>query len=254
MTELKIIDINKTTIETNPPRCFLNQKHPGYITKRSWLEQRFSEGLTIKHLIIKENKKTIGFIEYIPGENAWRAVTANNYLFIHCLWISPNAYKNQGHGSLLINHVIHDAKKQNKNGVAVVTSEGPFMTGKAIFEKNGFTSIASAKPSYELMINSLKNGPVPTFNNWEQQLQKCQDLQIIYAPQCPWVVRSIQEISEYVKKHNIIINFTELKTANEAQNAPSPYSVFNLIYNGKLLVDHYISIRRFETVLKKEVP
>lgn len=253
MQELKIIDINIDTIDTNPPRCFLNPKHPGYITKRSWLKQRFSEGLTIKHLITIDNKKTIGFIEYIPGENAWRAVTANNYLFIHCLWISPNIYKSQGYGSLLIKQVIHDAKQQNKYGVGVVTSEGPFMAGKAIFEKNGFTSIASAKPSYELMSLPIKDGPAPTFTNWEQQLQKCQGLHIIYAHQCPWVARSIQEISEYADAHNINIKFTELNTAHEAQNAPSPYSVFNLIYNGKLLVDHYISLRRFGTILTKEV-
>lgn len=28
-----------------------------------------------------------GFIEYLPGEHAWRAVHADGYLFIHCLWV-----------------------------------------------------------------------------------------------------------------------------------------------------------------------
>jgi hypothetical protein len=27
------------------------------------------------------------FIEYIPGEQAWRAVHADGYLLIHCLWV-----------------------------------------------------------------------------------------------------------------------------------------------------------------------
>ena len=49
------------------------------------------------------------------------------------------------------------------------------------------------------------------------------------------------------------LKLTELKSAKEAQNAPSIYASFNLIYNGKLLADHYISNRRFENIINKEI-
>jgi hypothetical protein len=49
------------------------------------------------------------------------------------------------------------------------------------------------------------------------------------------------------------LNITELETAEQAQNAPSIYSVFNLVYDGKLLVDHYISNTRFLNIIKKEL-
>ena len=83
--------------------CFLNPKHEGHLKKLEWLQERFPEGLTIKHLFVEGEKRPIGFIEYVPGEYAWRAVDASGYMFIHCIWINSNKYKEKGHGSLLVN-------------------------------------------------------------------------------------------------------------------------------------------------------
>ena len=68
-------------------------------------------------------------------------VDAKGYLFIHCIWVSPNTYKEKGHGSRLVNECITNAKQEDKYGVAVVTSEGSFMVGKALFLKNRFKRI-----------------------------------------------------------------------------------------------------------------
>ena len=253
MTKVEIINIDINNISEYPPRCFLNPQNEGYQIKLKWLKKRFSQGLKMKQLYIENEKKAIGFIEYIPGEYAWRAVDAKGYMFIHCMWTSPNKYKNKGFASLLVNDCIKDAKESDKYGVAVVTSEGPFMAGKDLFLKNKFKSIASAKPSYELMVKTIKNGTLPKFKDWEKQLSNYEGLNIIYSNQCPWVARSIKEIKETAKKKGLDLKVIDLKTAEDAQNAPSIYSTFNLIYNGKLLVDHYISIKRFEKIIKKEI-
>jgi ribosomal protein S18 acetylase RimI-like enzyme len=252
MPDLEIIDVNETTIDKYPPVCFLNPKNEGYQIKRAWLKNRFAEGLKIKLLYVAAEKKPVGFIEYVPGEYAWRAVNAAGYLFIHCIWISPNKYKEHGYGSLLVEECIKDAAKAGKYGVAVVTSDGPFMTGKALFLKNGFTSVARTKP-FDLMVKPLKKGPLPQFKDWEQQLRNYKGLHVIYANQCPWVARSIKDLTEIAAKHGLELQVTELKTAQDAQNAPSLYAVFNLVYNGKLLVDHYISNPRFQNIIKKEL-
>ena len=89
--------------------------------------------------------------------------------------------------------------------------------------------------------------------DWQKQLSKYQGLNIIYSHQCPWVARSINELSEIAKKESLQLNLVELKNAKDAQNAPSIYASFNLIYNGKLLVDHYISSKRFQNIIKKEI-
>jgi hypothetical protein len=174
-------------------------------------------------------------------------------MFIHCIWISPNKHKRKGYGSLLVKECIKDAKTEGKYGVAVITSEGPFMAGKALFLKNEFKSAASVKPSFELMVKTLKKGSLPKFKDWEKQLSKYKGLNIIYANQCPWVARSIKDLGEIAKKKGLKLNVTELKNAKQAQNAPSIYATFNLVYNGKLLVDHYISNTRFLNIINKEV-
>jgi hypothetical protein len=251
MENVEIIDVNQNNISQYPPKCFLNPKNEGYQIKLEWLKKQFSEGLKIKLLYLEG--KCIGFIEYIPGEYAWRSVDAGNYMFIHCIWISPNKYKNKGQGSLLIKECIKDAKKQDKIGVAVVTSEGSFMAGKDLFLKNDFKSIDSSKPSFELMVKNLKKGILPKFKDCEKQLNKYQGLNLIYSNQCPWVARSIKELSETAKEKGLKLQVTEIKSAKEAQNAPSIYATFNLVYNKKILADHYISNKRFLNIINKEI-
>jgi len=250
-SKIEIISLNQENISQYPPKCFLNPKNEGHQIKLEWIKKRFSEGLKIKLLYL--GKKCIGFIEYIPGEYVWRAVDAMGYMFIHCIWISPNKNKEKGYGSLLVKECIGDAKKEEKYGVAVITSESAFMAGKDLFLKNGFESVTSAKPSFELMVKTLKKGPLPKFRDWEKQLSKYKGLNIIYSNQCPWVARFIYELDEIVKKKKLKLKVTELKNAKQAQNAPSIYGVFNLVYNGKLLADHYISNTRFLNIINKEI-
>jgi len=249
----KIVNVNSENILEYPPVCFLNPKNEGYLKKQDWLKKRFSEGLKIKMLFLEDEKKPVGFIEYVPGEYAWRAVDAKGYMFIHCIWISPNKNKEKGNGSLLVKECIKDAKKEGMYGVAVVTSEGSFMASKDLFLKNGFKSVAEAEPSMQLLVKTLKKGTIPKFKDTEKQLGKYKGLNIIYSIQCPWVARSIKELSETAKKKGLKLKVTELKTAKQAQNAPSIYATFNLVSDGRLLADRYISNRRFLNIIEKEL-
>ena len=53
--------------------------------------------------------------------------------------------------------------------------------------------------------------------------------------------------------HGLELKVTVLKSAREAQNAPSSYGVFSLLWNGRLLSDHYVSKARFKNLLRREV-
>ena len=90
------------------------------------------------------------------------------------------------------------------------------------------------------------------FNDWKTELSRYKGLHIVYSNQCPWVGRFVKDIRNKKEYRHLNLEFTELKTAKEAQKAPSPYATFNLIHNGKLLADHYISETRFKNILKKE--
>ena len=248
----KIIDVNLDNISLYPPTCFQNPNNEGYKIKLEWLRKRFAEGLKIKMLYIENDKKCHGFIEYIPGEYAWRALDAKGYLFIHCIWIYPNNIKHKGFGSLLVDECIKDAMQKKKNGVAVIAGDVTFMAKENLFIKNKFDIIEEYGP-FRLLIKSLKKGSKPKFKDTEKQLKKYKGLNIIYSNQCPWVSKFILDIDKFIKKKNLDLKITELKTCKQAQNAPSIYSVFNLVYNGKILADHYISKTRFQNIINKEL-
>jgi hypothetical protein len=112
--------------------------------------------------------------------------------------------------------------------------------------------VAATVLQHELLVNQEKPGPMPVFRDWQKELSGYHGLQIVYSRQCPWVARFINDIQMTLSEKGIKIEVTELTTAEQAQSAPSPSAVFSLIYNGRLLADHYISETRFMNILKKE--
>ena len=119
------------------------------------------------------------------------------------------------------------------------------------FHKAGF-EIVEESGKDQLLVKSFKKAQLPKFMNWQDELKKYQGLHILYSKQCPWVARSIEEFQAIIKERGLSINLVELKTAKKAQEAPSVYSVFNLIHNGKILADRYISATRLKNILNKE--
>jgi len=81
--DVKVVCIDAGNVAQHGFFCYKSKrKSEGYRRKLHWLEQRFSEGMKIR--IVYESGRCIGFIEYIPGEFAWRAVHAQDYMVIHC--------------------------------------------------------------------------------------------------------------------------------------------------------------------------
>ncbi len=245
---VKIIDINQDNIKDFLSICFCKKDSVGYNLKLDWVKKRLTEGLKIKFLTDDQDNIVHGYIEYINGESAWRAVDAKGYLFIHCLWITPNKYKKKGYASKLIAECLKDAKGQL--GVAAVASDDSFMANKDIFLKNGF-KIIQEDGKQQLLAKQLKKGGQPKFKDYKKQQAKYKGWHIVYSNQCPWVARFIAELDKRLT-NKLKITITELKSAKQAQAAPSIYSVFNLIHDGKILADHYISQTRLNNIVKND--
>jgi ribosomal protein S18 acetylase RimI-like enzyme len=247
-----IVDVNRENVSRYPVACFMNPASEGYRQKVAWLKKRLAEGLKIKLLYFENDRKCHGYIEYLPGECAWRAVESPGYLFIHCLWVYPDKAKNKGYGSLLLEECIRDAEEQGKYGVTAVASDGAFMAKKDIFLKNGFQAVETTG-MFTLLVKKLRKGPLPRFQDRDKQLGKYKGLNIVYSNQCPWVARFVAEIDELLQEKGLKVKITELKTARQAQAAPSIYGVFTLLQDGRILADHYISQRRFLNIMDKEL-
>ncbi len=232
--------------------CYINQKHPTYHLKIEWLNQRFKEGYTIKLAYQDGVKKAAGFIEYVPGKYNWRAVEADDYMFIHCIFIGAKKNQGVGLGKMLIEECEKDTKELGLKGIAVLTSDDTFMAKKDLFLKNGYEVIETAKPKYTLLAKKFTEAEAPKILDNSACLKDYKGLHLFYSKQCPWVARMVDELRDEIKAWNIDIEVHELTTPEEARKAPSPYGTFTLTYNEKVLSQHYISFRRLHNILKKE--
>lgn len=105
-----------------------------------------------------------GYIEYAPGEFAWRGVNAAGYMFIHCIWIHAKQYQRKGWGSLLVASCVDDAKKAGMSGVAALVREGPWMADRRLFLGNRFEVVDTAPPDYELVASRFDHrAAAPSF-------------------------------------------------------------------------------------------
>jgi GNAT superfamily N-acetyltransferase len=107
MKSAVVISIDRSNIKRTGFFCYMSKrKSEGFRRKLEWAKARLDEGMRIKMLELPER----GFIEYIPGEYAWRAVNADGYMVIHCLWVVGRS-KGKGFGALLLEECVGDAKK-----------------------------------------------------------------------------------------------------------------------------------------------
>ena len=246
---MQIITITPENAKQYKLGCINNPQHAGFKAKYEWLEERMKEGLVIK-LFIDENGKPGSFIEYVPGEYAWRTVSAQGYFFIHCLWTQPKANMKKGYASVLINECIADAERADTNGVAVVTSEGTWISGKKVFINLGFAEIAH-KDRFDLLVKKFKNVDNPRFT--EFNTDKYQGLHLLYAAQCPYAVSFMNDIKKYCEDIKVEITITKLSSPVDAQHNPSVFGTGAVIHNGKVMADHPVSKGRFKNIVTKEL-
>lgn len=252
MKATKIIEVTPKNVKEETLFCVKDITNPGFENKRIWFEKRYKEGLRMK-ILKDDTDKKIGFIEYVPAASAWRPVNADNFMFIHCMYVYSKKDRNQGIGGLLIDDAEKDARNRGMNGLCVMTSKGAWITNKTIFEKNGFKEV-DQRGRFELLSKKWKASvPEPQLFDWTAQQKKYQGWHLIYADQCPWHEKSVEAILNTAMDFEIDLQVTKMKTAEEAKKAPSGFGVFNLMHDGKLLEDHYLSATRFRSILKEEL-
>jgi GNAT superfamily N-acetyltransferase len=239
---MKIIDINESNVVEKGFFCNMSKKKSaGYQRKLKWLKRRFAEGLKIKMLDLSEGGR--GFIEYIPGEYAWRPVRAKEYMFIHCIWVVGKS-KGKGYGKFLLNECVEDAKKLGMKGVAVISSERSWLVRKAFLEKQGFEFVDQAPPSFGLLVKKFGKAHPPAFTgNWEAKLKRCgTGLTVFRSDQCPYIDNAVNILVDAAEQLEIKTKVIELKECRSVRaSSPSAYGTFNVVYNGSLLSYHYLT-------------
>ena len=235
----EIINVTQDNVEEVGFFCLMSRKQSeGYQRKLRWLKDRFAEGMKIK--LLKLPKR--GFIEYIPGAYAWRAVEAKGYMFIHCLWVVGKS-KGKGYAAQLLNECIEDAKRVGMNGVAIATAPGNWLIGNELFLQHGFVPADRAPLAFELLVKKFRDAPSPRFTgNWDEKMNRCgKGFTIFRSDQCPYLEDAVNYFNETANELNLSIKVIELKNAKEIRElAPTAYGVFNVVYDGKPFSYHYL--------------
>ena len=247
-----LVDVDRATVRDLPCCGVKDASHEGRCYKIRWLEEHFKLGLRAK-VLLTPDRRQCGYIEYLPGEFAWRGIDARGYLVIHCIWTFYKQYQHRGFGARMVQACIDDATQGGMYGVAVVARHSPWLASPSLFLANGFECVATAPPDYQLLVRkTLPSAPDPAFRPaGEDALAKYRrGLTIVTAGQCPHVARFAREIAECAEQEfDLKPRIVSLRSHTDAQNAPTPYAVFALIYKGRILADHQISRTRFRKIM-----
>jgi len=238
---MKIISIHAENVDKTGFFCMMSKKKsPGYQAKLNWIKERFVEGMELFMLDLKQGGR--GFIETIPAEKAWRPIVAPGYLAIQCIWVVGKS-KGNGYGQLLLDHVVNKAKVEGYRGVVMVTSDKVWLSHRNLFDKNGFEEMASAPPSFQLMVKRFyDDAPIPTFTNqWEEKAAKYpKGFTVFYSAQCPYMIDAVRTVEEFATENHHEFQSIELQNAEEVrEKSPTAYGTFAIIFNGKLFSYHY---------------
>ncbi|GIO08751.1 N-acetyltransferase [Brevibacillus reuszeri] len=234
--------------------CSLSDKdnQNGVILKKHWLSCRMEEGLVFKKLDVRGKV----FIEYIPAEFAWVPIEAPNYLFINCFWVAGR-YKGQGFGARLLNECMEDAKEKQKHGIVAISSarKKPYLSDKSFFLKNGFEVCDTAPPYFELLVKRFETeAPVPKFkaNAKTASVNQTNGLVVMYTDQCPFTdYYANQELDEIEKEFRVPVTRIKITSREEAQNAPSAFTIYSAYWNGEFLTHEILNRKKFEALIKK---
>jgi hypothetical protein len=192
--------------------------------------------------ILYEGARSVGYIEYLPGEYAWRAVEAPDSLLIHCLWVVGKG-KGKGYGSLLLDECFADAQRLGKQGVVMVSSRGNWLAHEKIFLKNGFKVVNEAPPSFKLLVKEVRSGLEAHFpTDWDERAAAYgPGATIVYADQCPYMPDAVNQALGAFRERGVDARAVRLEdAASVRQESPSAYGVFGVVYDGRLFAYHYL--------------
>ncbi|MGN0291280.1 MAG: YoaP domain-containing protein [Lachnospiraceae bacterium] len=246
---MEIITVTKENLEQEHICCAIsNNKDCQVSAKKSWLFERFEDGLVFK----KGNVRGKCFIEYIPAERAWTPIEADGYMYIDCFWVSGK-WKGQGSSNLLLEECIKDSKEKGKKGLVILSSKKkmPFLSDPKYLRYKGFLLADTAAPYYELYYFPFdEKAETPKFKNSVKSPHiKEKGFVLYYANQCPFTAKYVPLIEEVAKSKGIAFKTIRFETTEEAQNAPAPFTSYSLFYNGEFVTHEILSEKKFEKMI-----
>ena len=251
----ELIYITPENIDEEHICCAISDKKckEGYLQKKEWLKQQFAYG----YKFLRINARAKVFVEYGPAETAWAPIDAPGFTFINCFWVSERK-KKQGYGKELMARVEEDARLDGKKGLLTVagTKKFHFMSDGKWLLKQGFEIVEKLNSGFALYAKPFEKAETPKFKTSALKCT-CRDnggFTVYYSNRCPFTEYYVhEELKNAAIKRGIPLDIFKLKTLEDAQNCPSPATIFSLFFKGKFVTTD-VSVcldNRMDRILEK---
>ncbi|WP_421854438.1 GNAT family N-acetyltransferase [Oricola sp.] len=249
MPQPSLVRVTPETVEKTGFFCKMSgRKTEGYKRKRAWLDARFAEGLEIALLGDGER----GMIETMPGAHCWRAIEAEDYLVIHCLWVVGKS-KGKGLARLLLDDAEQRAHARGYKGLAAVASTGNWLIGPPVLQKYGFEPVVEEAP-YSIHVKRFDDTAAdPTFSgSFADKAKAAGDgFTVFVTDQCPYLADATKTFEAQATERGIPFRVERIETAQAVrEKMPSPYGTFGVVRDGALFADTYLLPKQIAKLLE----
>lgn len=247
---MEYIQVTKDNIEKEHICCAIsNNKDIQVSSKKKWMMTCFDDGL----VFLKGIERGKCFIEYIPAENAWVPIIAENYMYIDCFWVSGK-FKGQGFSNDLLNKCIEDSKAKGKSGLCILSSakKKPFLSDPKHLIYKGFKLADTSDVDIQLMYLSFNNqAVVPQFTLAAKHPHiKEQGYVLYYTSQCPFNGKYVPILEQTATENGIPFKSIHITTKEQAQAVPSPCTSYALFYNRTFMTNEQLNSKKFLKIVQ----
>ena len=248
---MEYIRVTKDNLEQEHICCAIsNNKDVQVSSKKAWLADRFDDGL----VFLKSVERGKCFIEYIPAENAWNPILAENYMYIDCLWVS-GSFKGHGYSNDLLEECIKDSKDKGKTGLCILSSakKRPFLSDPKYLTYKGFKVCDEADNGIQLWYLPFSSGAIaPKFKDCAKHPHTDEPGYVLYyTSQCPFNGKYVPVLETLSKDEGVPFKAIHLQSKEEAQNAPTPITTYAFFCNGEYVTNEQMNDKRFLKVIGK---
>lgn len=242
---MEYIKVTKENIDKEHICCAISNNNDIQVSsKKEWMTKCFDDGL----VFLKSKERGKCFIEYIPAENAWVPVIAENYMYIDCLWVA-GSFKGHGYSNDLLNECIKDSKEKGRSGLCILSSakKKPFLSDPKYLLYKGFKVADVSDNGIELMYLTFdEKAVVPRFTESAKHPHIEENGYVLYyTSQCPFNGKYVPIIEKTALDNNIPFKAIHIETKEQAKSAPSPCTTYAMFYNGEFLTNEQFNDKKF---------
>ena len=175
-------------------------------------------------------------------------------MYIDCLWVS-GSLKGHGYSNKLLDACINDSRDKGKKGLCILASakKKPFLADPKFLKYKGFEVCDEADNGIQLWYLPFdKKADAPSIKDCAKHPHINEMGYVLYyTNQCPFNAKYVPILEEAAMKNNIAFRAIQIRSKEEAQNAPTPITTYAFFFDGEYVTNEQMSDKKFLKLVGK---